>query len=209
MKVVIDASNLRGGGGLTHLLSLRTAASPERHRISAETSVADAAHAMCAAGLPIAMEFVRPSDDRPSEQALTARLAKYEPNGRYMDLRGGLAHADVAQCYQRAEAFVYGSSSENRPNILIEAMASGLPIANSSRGPMPEVPGDAGVYFDAEDPAALALQLRALVDSAELRSTLAQRAFDRAARYSWNHCAEQTFACLASVLNDPDAGRTR
>ena len=172
-------------------------------------AVADAVHALRAAGLPIAMEFVGPSDDRGSEQALTARLAKYDPTGAYMTWRGGLAHADVAQCYRRAEAFVYASSCENLPNILIEAMAAGLPIASSSRGPMPEVLGDAGVYFDPEDPAALALQLRALVDSAELRSALAQRAFERAARYSWDHCAEQTFAFLAEVLGGSDAGRAR
>ena len=34
------------------------------------------------------------------------------------------------------------------PNTLVEAMASGLPIACSDRGPMPEVLGDGGVLFD-------------------------------------------------------------
>jgi len=45
-------------------------------------------------------------------------------------------------------------------NILVEAMASGLPIACSNRGPMPEVLGDAGVYFDPEDPHDIARALR-------------------------------------------------
>ena len=35
MKVVIDASNLRMGGGVTHLLALLGAASPERHGFTA------------------------------------------------------------------------------------------------------------------------------------------------------------------------------
>lgn len=162
--------------------------------------VADAVHALRSAGVPIAMEFVGPSDDEESERALNERLAKYDPGGAYMTWRGGLTHAAVAERYRRAEAFVYASSCENLPNILVEAMAAGLPIASSSRGPMPEVLGDAGVYFDPDDPALLALRLRELVDSAELRAALAQRAYERAERFSWGRCADETFAFLAEVL---------
>ena len=102
---------------------------------------------------------------------------------------------------------MYASSCENLPNILIEAMAAGLPIASSSRGPMPEVLGDAGLYFDPEDPAGLALRLRELVESHELRASLAQRAFERAADYRWDRCAEQTFAFLAEVLRESQGER--
>ena len=109
--------------------------------------------------------------------------------------------------HRRAEVFVYASSCENLPNILIEAMAAGLPIASSSRGPMPEVLGDAGLYFDPEDPAGLALRLRELAESHELRASLAQRAFERAAGYRWDRCAEQTFAFLAEVLRESQGER--
>jgi glycosyltransferase involved in cell wall biosynthesis len=170
-------------------------------------AVADAAHSLRAAGLPIAIDFVGPSDDRESARALTGRIAKYDPAGAYMTWRGGLAHADVAASYRRAEVFVYASSCENLPNILIEAMAAGLPIASSSRGPMPEVLGDAGVYFDPEDPASLARQLRELIASHELRAELAQRASERAAGYRWDRCAEETFAFLSEVLRGSQGER--
>ena len=170
-------------------------------------AVADAVHTLRSSGVPVAMDFVGPSDDPASERALTGRLAKYDPAGEYLTWRGGLPHAEVAASYRRAEAFVYASSCENLPNILIEAMAAGLPIASSSRGPMPEVLGDAGVYFDPEDPATLVRQLRALVGSAELRAELAQRAFERAAAYSWDRCAEETFAFLSEVLRGAGTGR--
>ncbi|TAK26468.1 MAG: glycosyltransferase family 1 protein [Myxococcaceae bacterium] len=170
-------------------------------------AVADAAHSLRASGLPIAIDFVGPSDDRESARALAGRIEKYDPTGAYMTWRGGLSHADVAERYRRAEVFVYASSCENLPNILIEAMAAGLPIASSSRGPMPEVLGDAGLYFDPEDPAGLALRLRELAESHELRATLAQRAFERAADYRWDRCAEQTFAFLAEVLRGSQGER--
>ena len=53
--------------------------------------------------------------------------------------------------YKDADLGVFASSCENLPIILIEKMASGLPIACSNKGPMPEVLGSAGVYFDPEN----------------------------------------------------------
>jgi glycosyltransferase involved in cell wall biosynthesis len=85
------------------------------------------------------------------------------------------------------------------PNILLEEMASGLPIACSNRGPMPEVLGDAGVYFDPEDPNDIARALRELIESPVLRTKLARASFGRVQRYSWRRCADETFSFLASV----------
>ena len=47
---------------------------------------------------------------------------------------------------------IFASSCESSSCVLIENMASGLPIACSNRGPMPEVLKDGGVYFDPEKP---------------------------------------------------------
>jgi glycosyltransferase involved in cell wall biosynthesis len=64
---------------------------------------------------------------------------------------------------------------------------------------MPEVLGDAGVYFDPESTPDIARALRELVDSPTLRGKLAQGSFDRARVYSWTSCAAQTFEFLAEV----------
>ena len=56
------------------------------------------------------------------------------------------------------------------PNILLEGMESGLPIACSNRNPMPEALGDAGVYFDPEIVDDIARALRELIDSHTLRA---------------------------------------
>ncbi len=85
------------------------------------------------------------------------------------------------------------------PNILLEGMASGLPIACSDRGPMPEVLGDAGVYFDPEDVGSIRRAIQQLIVSPELRSEKAQAAFERICGYSWRRCADETFGFLAEV----------
>jgi glycosyltransferase involved in cell wall biosynthesis len=65
---------------------------------------------------------------------------------------------------------------------------------------MREVLGDAGVYFDPEDPADIAGALRELINSPLVRSSLAQAAFQRAQGYSWQRCARETLDFLARVV---------
>ena len=90
------------------------------------------------------------------------------------------------------------------PNILIELMASGLPITCSNFGPMPEVLGDAGIYFNPESPLEIRDALMKLLDSPELRASLASKSFEKAKKYSWSLCADKTFQFLAKVAQNAD-----
>jgi glycosyltransferase involved in cell wall biosynthesis len=112
---------------------------------------------------------------------------------------GRIPHSELHARYAGADLCLFASTCENMPNILLEGMASGLPIACSDRGPMPEVLGDAGVYFDPEKPDEIARALRELIESPELRTKLAQSSFERVRRYSWRRCADETFKFLAEV----------
>ncbi len=82
------------------------------------------------------------------------------------------------------------------PNILLEAMASGLTIASSSRGPMPEILGDAGVYFDPEAPASIAAAIERLLEDWQLGAALAEGARRRAGAYSWERAARDTLELI-------------
>src|SRR4029077_8612726 len=103
----------------------------------------------------------------------------------FLFCRGPVAFDALHALYHRADAFVFASSCENLPISLIEAMAAGLPVACSARGPMPEVLGDAGVYFDPERPEEIAAAIRSLYEDAPLRARLAQAAWQRSSAYSW------------------------
>lgn len=92
------------------------------------------------------------------------------------------------------------------PNILLEAMASGLPIASSGCGPMPEILGDSGVYFDHEDPVAIARALHVLVENPGLREHCAVLAQQRARQYSWDRCAKETLSFLVEVARRSPQG---
>jgi glycosyltransferase involved in cell wall biosynthesis len=105
----------------------------------------------------------------------------------------------LAGWYQRADAGVFASSCENMPNILLEMMAAGLPIACSSRGVMPEVFGDSGPTFDPEDVPSVVAALELLCLDTELRERSATQVHYRARTYTWERCAAATFEFLAAT----------
>lgn len=150
-------------------------------------------------GIPVEVEFVGPT--RSASRRLEVALSQYDEAGRFAKLCPGVPHKDLPGRYQAADVFVYASSCENLPNILLEAMASGLPIACSDRGPMPEVLGNAGIYFDPEEPTSIADAIGQLIASPELRTEKANAAFERVRYYSWERCASETLSFLTQVCD--------
>ncbi len=122
-----------------------------------------------------------------------------DPRGEFVTQREFVPQADLPGYLAEADIFVFASSCENMPNTLVEAMAAGLPIACSQRGPMPEVLEDAGEYFDPEVPESIANALRKLMADPDLRRRLAVRAKRLAARYSWERCARETWSFLVET----------
>ena len=88
------------------------------------------------------------------------------------------------------------------PNILIETMAAGLPIACSNRGPMPEVLGDAGLYFNPESPNEIFNALESYITNPLLRYEKASASFSNVQKYAWTTCAKDTFTFLEIVLSN-------
>jgi glycosyltransferase involved in cell wall biosynthesis len=160
--------------------------------------VADAVARLRGQGLPVELELIGPAYG-PALRRLNSLLRRVDPECEFIHYRGAMPHAKLPGAYARADACVFASSCENMPNILLEGMAAGLPIACSDRGPMPEILGEGGMYFDPEDPESIAHALRNLIESPQLRSRVASVAFERAQAYSWTRCADETFAFLAQV----------
>ena len=149
-------------------------------------------------GRPVVLQMVGGNTGPYAEWVRRERLA-LDPDAAFLQDLGHVDFDRLHELYQQVDAFVFASSCENLPNILIEAMAAGLPIACSERGPMPEVLGDAGVYFDPEVPSSIASAIQKLGDDAPLRALLAERSWQRAQAYSWARCARETLNFVAQV----------
>lgn len=155
-------------------------------------------------GWPLVLELVgggHPAAVRKLDRAV--RLA--DPEGRWIKRWGATPHSELRAIYAEADIGVFASSCENMPNILLETMAAGLPIACSARGPMPEMLGDAGLFFDPEDAESILASLQTLVVSPTLREQTARATFAEARQYSWRRCADRTFAFLETVARSHTA----
>lgn len=148
-------------------------------------------------GYPVVLDLVGPNGN--AINRLNKTLSRLDPKGEFVRCWGAVSHAEIHTRYAKTDLCLFASSCENMPNILLEGMASGLPIACSNMGPMPEVLGDAGVYFDPENSRDIARALKELIESPELRAKLAKASLERSQGYSWRRCAEETFAFLDDV----------
>ena len=160
--------------------------------------VAEAVARLRAAGLPVSLDLVGPARPGPLAR-LRKTLDRVDPEGRFIRYLGPSLHSELPQLYAGADLCLFASSCENMPNILLEGMAAGLPVACSNRGPMPEVLADGGAYFDPEDAQDIAHAVRTLIESEELRARLARRSNERARQFTWERCAADTLEFVAQV----------
>lgn len=152
-------------------------------------------------GIPIALDLVGPAYP-PALEHLRSVLKRVDPTNEFIHYSGVESYWALHRRYAQADLFLFASSCENLPNILLEAMASGLPIACSNRGPMPEVLGDAGVYFDPEDPESIVEAISCLADDVAKRKKSAEMAYDIAREFTWQRCANETFNFIAEVFGE-------
>jgi glycosyltransferase involved in cell wall biosynthesis len=160
--------------------------------------VAEAVTALVQDGLPVRLELVGPAHT-PSMHRLQNVVRRFAAE-EYVHYRGPVPYAELPQVYADCDGFVFASSCENLPNVLLEAMSSGLPIACSNRMPMPKILGDGGVYFDPADAGDIARALHHLITSSEARDSYAWIAYERARQYSWERCADDTFSFLRAAI---------
>jgi alpha-1,3-rhamnosyl/mannosyltransferase len=79
-------------------------------------------------------------------------------------------------------------------------MARGLPVACSRDSAPGEIAGDAGLTLDPTSVASIAAATTALLTDAALHARLAAAGRVRAARYTWERCADETLAVYARAL---------
>ena len=166
--------------------------------------VAEAVARLREKGLPVAIDFVGPSYE-PALVRFEEALRRLDPGKSFLHYRGATPYKHLAETYHQADLFVFASSCENLPNIMIEAMSAGLPIASSKHPPMPEVLGNAGVYFDPENVDEMTRVLDQIIRDEKERDVLARRAYEKSLPYSWDRCAEQTMAFIAKIHEDHES----
>jgi glycosyltransferase involved in cell wall biosynthesis len=119
---------------------------------------------------------------------------------RWVQLRGWLERDELERLYAEATALVFPTLFEGFGLPTLEAMSRGCPVICSDLPVMREVGGDAAVYVDPNDPAAIANAIETLLADDDARERMSRAGVDRATRFSWQRTADGTREGLLKAL---------
>ncbi len=122
--------------------------------------------------------------DGPHREGLEADL------GHRAEFTGKLAGEALAAAYRRCDFFVFPSKHDTFGQVVMEAMASGLPVVVTNRGGPQELVDDGVTGFVADDDRFLR-RVRELAESRELRRTMGLKARQAAEARSWTRIFDE------------------
>lgn len=118
-------------------------------------------------------------------------------------LLGTMPPAVVRGLYRLSGALVFPSRFEGFGMPILEAMRAGTPVLCSDATSLPEVGGDAVLYFPAGDLERLSLGIVRMMEDADLRTRCVERGMQRAALFSWEKTARATAEIFDLALRSP------
>lgn len=113
---------------------------------------------------------------------------------------GYVDETELAGILGAADALVFPSLYEGFGLPVLEAMAAGVPVICSHATAIPEVAGDAAIYFDPHDIEDMASKMVMVCRDQALRGDLSTRGRARAASFTWECAARDTLAIYQRVL---------
>ena len=149
--------------------------------------------------------------DGPERESFQRTLTELNLADR-TQLTGAVKYDQMAQLFQKMDVLILPTQTTKRireqfGRVLIEAMASGVPVIGSTCGAIPEVIGDAGLVVPEGDAGALAGAIKRLLADESLRQQFARAGRQRVERhYSWDRVATQMYELFRDVLR-PEAVR--
>lgn len=113
---------------------------------------------------------------------------------------GYVPDAELEVLYRQAKFYVFPSFYEGFGLPALEAMAKGCPVASSNRSSLPEILGDAALYFNPEDKSDIFSKMEKMLLDSEIRSVLIKKGYRQAKKYNWWECARQTQEIYKNAL---------
>jgi glycosyltransferase involved in cell wall biosynthesis len=104
---------------------------------------------------------------------------------------GKISDKELLYLYNKALAFIFPSLYEGFGIPPLEAMACGCPIAASKASSIPEVCGDAALYFDPENEESMSKTIATLISSPNILEELSIKGKDRATKFTYSNAADK------------------
>lgn len=107
---------------------------------------------------------------------------------------------DLVGIYNLATVYVQPSLYEGFGLPILEAFACGCPVISSNAASLPEVGGDAAVYFDPRNVSQLTRILNDVLEDKSLQNKLSNIGLNQAKKFSWERVADETIKVYQSAL---------
>lgn len=135
----------------------------------------------------------------PQRDELVRRFSRY--NAHFV---GYLRGEDLAAAYASADAFVYASETETMGNVILEAMACGLPVVAANSGGVTNLVqhGSNGFLFTPRDAADASLHVRALLESENLREKISVDAVKSVQARTWKNSGSEVRSQYQKVIDE-------
>jgi glycosyltransferase involved in cell wall biosynthesis len=143
--------------------------------------------------------LVMPGYTTGHERELRSRLATTGVSDR-VRLLGWVDDATLDGLYRAADCFVFPSLAEGFGLPVLEAMLRGAPVACSNTTSLPEVAGDAALFFDPLHVEAIAASVRQILEDVRAAERLRTAGRERAKRFTWAETAQRTLGSYRSAL---------
>lgn len=115
---------------------------------------------------------------------------------------GFVKEGELKWLYENCFAYVFPSLSEGFGLPGLEAMIHGAPVISSSATCLPEIYGNAAIYFDPLNEDDMSLAIEKVILNKELRLNLINKGYAKTSEYSWKRMAEQTLAIYKSAIKN-------
>ena len=121
---------------------------------------------------------------------------------KHIQFLGEVANEKIPEYMAAADVFVLPSLSEGFPNVVLEAMAAGLPIVATRIGGLHEIvkDGQNGFLVEPRNPRQIADRVRLLLEDDELRERMSRDNKDRAKGYRWESIVSRLEELYQSLL---------
>lgn len=113
---------------------------------------------------------------------------------------GFVTEEEMVVLYNNALSFIMPSLEEGFGIPVLEAMASRCPVISSSAGSLPEVGGEAALYFNPKDKEEMRGKIKMVIKDDKLRKELIKKGEERYKQFSWQDLAQQTLKVYASCF---------
>ena len=102
--------------------------------------------------------------------------------------------------YQKAVAFVFPSLYEGFGIPILESFVCGCPVICSKTSSLPEIAGDAAIYFDPTDKLSMLNSIQKVIYNDELKKQLINKGIKRVKEFTWNKTADKTKKIYEGVI---------